>query len=143
MIEELKAIIDTNLPLTTNLANASACLNLLPDLNWCGFYLVKGESLYLGPFQGEVACTVIKKGHGVCGTAFLEKRSIKVDDVTKFAGHIACSSKSKAELVTPIFNKMGDVVGVIDLDAPILNRFTERDVALLEEVSRILSPLFD
>ena len=96
--EQLKNNLDKDLPLVSNLSNASAIINQLDDLNWCGFYLVQGDTLYLGPFQGEPACTIIPKGKGVCGTAFELKQTIVVDDVNSFKGHIACSSLSKSEI---------------------------------------------
>ena len=139
--EQIKEIVDANLPLISNLSNASAILNQLDDINWCGFYIVKDDSLYLGPFQGEVACTIIPKGKGVCGTSYLEKRTIIVDDVNKFKGHIACSSKSKSEIVTPIF-KNNEVVGVIDIDSPIYSRFNINDQKELEQIAQILGDLF-
>lgn len=141
MIEKVRAIIDKNIPLMSNLSNVSAILNEMDNINWCGFYLVSEDKLFLGPFQGEVACTVIEKGRGVCGTSFLRKETIIVDNVNEFPGHIACSSKSKSEIVTPII-KDGEVVGVIDIDSPIYNRFTQNDKNVLETIADILSDLF-
>ena len=142
LIKQLKAIIDPHLPLITNLSNASALLNQLDNINWCGFYLNDGEKLILGPFQGEVACTVIPYGKGVCGTAYETKRTIIVDDVNEFKGHIACSSVSKSEIVVPIIvNSI--VKAVIDIDAPIYKRFNEKDALLLEECAKMLEVLFD
>ena len=141
MIEEIKALIDKDLPLVSNLSNASAVINQMDNLNWCGFYLVKDNTLYLGPFQGEVACTVIPFGRGVCGEAALKKESIIVDNVLEHKNHIACSSKSRSEIVVPII-KNDIVVGVIDLDSPIFNRFTLKDKEELEEVANVLSDLF-
>ena len=141
MLKQIEAIIDKYLPLVSNLSNVSAIINKLENINWCGFYLVKGETLYLGPFQGEVACTIIPKGKGVCGTAFKEKKTIIVDDVNKFKGHIACSSLSKSEIVTPII-KDNEVVAVIDIDSPIYSRFNEKDQLFLEKVAGLLSVLF-
>ena len=141
LLKQVKSIIDKDLPLISNLSNVSAILNQLDNLNWCGFYLVKDNYLYLGPFQGEVACTTIPYGKGVCGTAFKEKKTIIVDDVNKFIGHIACSSLSKSEIVTPII-KNGNVVAVIDIDSPIFNRFNNEDKVFLEEIASLLSELF-
>ena len=141
MVEELKAIIDKDLPLISNLSNASAVLNLYPDLNWCGFYLVKDNELYLGPFQGEVACTIIPFGRGVCGEAALKKETMIIPNVLEHKNHIACSSRSRSEIVVPII-KNGVVVGVIDLDSPLFNRFTNKEKEELEEISKILSELF-
>lgn len=141
MVEELRAIIDKDLPLISNLSNASAVLNLYPDLNWCGFYLVRDNELYLGPFQGEVACTIIPFGRGVCGEAALKKETMIIPNVLEHKNHIACSSRSRSEIVVPII-KNGEVVGVIDLDSPLLNRFTDKEKKELEEISKILSELF-
>lgn len=141
LIQQIKAIIDPNIPLVANLANASSLLSKLEDINWCGFYIAKGNVLYLGPFQGEVACTTIPFGKGVCGTAAKEKRTIVVPDVYKFDGHIACSSLSKSEIVVPIIVN-NEVKGVIDIDAPIYDRFHDNEKLFLEEVSQLLEVLF-
>lgn len=140
LLDQIFSIIDEDLPLYTNLANVSAILNQMGDLNWAGFYLVHNDELILGPFQGEVACTKIAKGKGVCGTAFLKKETIIVDDVNEFVGHIACSNKSKSEIVTPII-KDDKVVGVIDIDSPIYSRFNEKEKNFLNEVSHQLAKL--
>ena len=141
LTKELQSLIDKDLPLISNLSNASALLNNLPNINWCGFYLVSGNRLILGPFQGEVACTVIPFDKGVCGYAYRNKKTIIVDDVNKFDGHIACSSLSKSEIVTPII-KDNEVKAVIDIDAPIFDRFNEDDQRLLEEIADVLKELF-
>ena len=141
MIEEVKALIDKDLPLVSNLANVSAVLNKMDNLNWCGFYLTKDNTLYLGPFQGDVACMVIPFGRGVCGESAQAKRSIIVGNVLEYPNHIACSSLSRSELVVPII-KDDVVYGVIDLDSPIFNRFTNKDQVMLEEIAKILSDLF-
>lgn len=141
MISKVKAIIDKNIPLVSNLANISAILNEMKDINWCGFYLVKDNKLYLGPFQGGLACTIIPFGRGVCGTAALEKKTLIVDNVLEFKGHIACSSKSRSEIVTPII-KDGSVVGVIDIDSPSFSRFKEEDKNVLEIIANEVAVLF-
>ena len=141
LIEQVKAIVDKDLPLISNLSNASAVLNQLENINWCGFYIKQGDALYLGPFQGDVACTRIPLSKGVCGAAAREGKTLIVPNVNEFPGHIACSSLSKSEIVTPII-KDNEVKGVIDIDAPIFNRFDENDQKLLEEIAKILSPLF-
>ena len=141
LLEQVKSVIDKELPLVSNLSNVSAVLNQLDNINWCGFYLVKDSTLYLGPFQGKVACTTIPYGKGVCGTAFKEKKTIIVDNVNEFKGHIACSSLSKSEIVTPILVN-DDVVAVIDIDSPIYSRFGENEKNLLEEVAKKLANLF-
>ena len=142
LIKQLKAIIDPELPLISNLSNAAALLNTIDNINWCGFYLNDGEKLILGPFQGEVACTVIPYGKGVCGTAFETKSTIIVEDVNEFKGHIACSSVSKSEIVVPII--VNNIVkAVIDIDAPVFNRFNQKDAVLLEAFAKELEVLFD
>ena len=141
LTKQLIALIDKDLPLITNLSNASALLNTLEDINWCGFYLKEGDSLYLGPFQGDVACTIIPISKGVCGKAAREAKTVIVPNVNEFPGHIACSSLSKSEIVTPIILD-NEVKAVIDIDAPIYNRFNENDQKLLEELAEVLAPLF-
>ena len=141
LLGKIKAVIEPTIPLMSNLSNVSALLNELPNINWCGFYLRKDDYLYLGPFQGEVACTIIPLGKGVCGYSASTKQTIIVPDVNLFAGHIACSSLSKSEIVTPII-KDNVVVGVIDIDAPIYDRFSNSEANLLEEVADILKDLF-
>ena len=141
MIEKIKAIIDDKIPLISNLANVSAILNEMEDINWCGFYLAKDDKLYLGPFQGELACTIIPFGKGVCGKAAVEKKTLIVDNVLEFKGHIACSSKSRSEIVTPII-KNGSVFGVIDIDSPTFSRFKEEDQKVLEKIANEVAVLF-
>lgn len=141
IIEQLKSVLNKDLPLVSNLSNASAIINQLDNLNWCGFYLVQGDYLYLGPFQGEVACTTIAKGKGVCGTAFKKGTTIVVDDVNQFKGHIACSSLSKSEIVVPI-SKNEEIKAVLDIDSPMYNRFNEIDKEYLEKIAILLSDLF-
>ena len=141
LLKKVEAIIDKDAPLISNLANISSILNEMDNINWCGFYLVKGTDLYLGPFQGEVACIKIPFGKGVCGSAAVRKESIIVDNVLEFKGHIACSSKSRSEIVTPVI-KEDRVVAIIDIDAPIFNRFNNDDKELLEAVANKLEDLF-
>ena len=141
LTKQLIALIDKDLPLMTNLSNASALLNTLEDINWCGFYLKEGGVLYLGPFQGDVACTTIPLSTGVCGKAARDGKTVIVPNVNEFPGHIACSSLSKSEIVTPIIAN-NEVKAVIDIDAPIYNRFNENDQKLLEELAEVLAPLF-
>lgn len=122
----------------SNLANAAALLwHSLSDLNWAGFYLLEGKKLVLGPFQGKTACIEIPLGRGVCGTAAAEDRTLLVEDVHAFRGHIACDSASNSEIVVPL-RKDGAVVGVLDLDSPSYCRFTEEDRAGLEAFAAIL-----
>ncbi|MBO5256133.1 MAG: GAF domain-containing protein [Clostridia bacterium] len=121
-----------------NLANASALLyQTLDNLNWAGFYLMENGQLVLGPFQGKTACIEIPVGRGVCGTAVARGETILVKNVHEFPGHIACDSASNSEIVVPI-RKNGEIIGVFDIDSPLLGRFTEDDQAGLEEFVRIL-----
>lgn len=141
MINEIKAIINKDLPLVSNLSNITSILKDMDNINWCGFYIADGNTLYLGPFQGDLACTVIPFGRGVCGTSALNKETLVVPDVTKFPGHIACSALSRSEIVVPIILD-NEVKAVIDIDAPIVNRFTEEDKKELEEIANLIAPLF-
>ena len=141
ILSQLKEIIDKDLPQVTNLSNAAAILNQLENINWCGFYLKEGDYLFLGPFQGDVACTKIPLDKGVCGKAARDQKTIIVDDVNQFPGHIACSNLSKSEIVVPII-KDNQVKAVIDIDAPIYARFTVKEQAFLEQCAEILAPLF-
>lgn len=121
-----------------NLANLSALIYAaLEDLNWAGFYLLEGDTLILGPFQGKVACVEIPVGKGVCGTAVQENRTQLVPDVHQFPGHIACDSASRSEIVVPI-RAGGSIIGVLDIDSPTRNRFSETDQVGLERLVRIL-----
>ena len=135
LLPQIKSIIENETDLIANLANISACLKTQFNWLWVGFYLVKEEELVLGPFQGPIACTRIKKGRGVCGTAWQEMKTIIVADVEKFPGHIACSSLSKSEIVLPIIRN-GEVIGVLDVDSEQLGFFDEIDQGFLEEVVR-------
>lgn len=140
---ELRALIEDEPGLVGVLANISSVLHETLSPLWTGFYLVQGGELVLGPFQGPVACYRIKKGRGVCGTAWAEDRTIIVPDVEKFPGHIACSSLSRSEIVVPIHNTKGDVAGVIDIDDESLDRFTHAEAELLQSVAEMLKPYFD
>ena len=141
MKEQIKSIINKDIPLVSNLSNVAAILKDLKDINWCGFYLVNKDYLYLGPFQGDVACTIIPFNKGVCGACYQKKETIIVPNVNEFEGHIACSSLSKSEIVTPII-KDNKVVALIDIDAPIYDRFHEEEKELLESTAEILKELF-
>lgn len=135
---ELEAVIEGEPDAIANLANAAAIIfHGLPDLNWAGFYLMKGGELVLGPFQGRVACVRIAVGRGVCGTAVAQRRTLKVDDVHAFPGHIACDAASRSELVVPMFAGR-EVVGVLDLDSPRPARFGDEDVLGCERLVAIL-----
>ncbi len=133
LIPQIKALLDGEPDLIANLANVSAALKEQFRWLWVGFYLVKNNELVLGPFQGPVACTRIKKGRGVCGNAWADAKTLIVDDVEKFPGHIACSSLSKSEIVIPLMSN-GEVVGVLDVDSEALNSFDETDKLYLEQI---------
>jgi L-methionine (R)-S-oxide reductase len=126
---------------TANLANLAAALRQAFGFFWVGFYLVQGEQLVLGPFQGPIACTRIRRGRGVCGTSWAEARTVLVPDVEAFPGHIACSSDSKSEIVVPIF-KNGEVVAVLDVDSDQLNDFDHDDQVALERLMTLASKWF-
>lgn len=134
----LTGLLEGERDVTANLANASALLRLaLQDVLWVGFYLLKEGELVLGPFQGKPACIRIPLGKGVCGTAAREDRTVVVEDVSRFPGHIACDGESRSEIVLPI-HREGELFGVLDLDSASLRRFTERDSAGLEAVVQVL-----
>jgi L-methionine (R)-S-oxide reductase len=142
LYQDLAAQIDSLLTgetdITANLANAAAALfQTLPSLNWAGFYLARGQELVLGPFQGKPACVRIPMGRGVCGTAAASRRSVVVPDVHAFPGHIACDSASRSELVVPLINKE-TLIGVLDLDSPLLARFDAQDQAGCETLANIV-----
>lgn len=127
----------------TILANAAALLwEALDDINWAGFYIMRGGRLELGPFQGKTACTVIETGRGVCGTAAAEDRTQLVPDVHAFPGHIACDSASRSELVVPLHRK-GALYGVLDIDSPSKGRFTESDRKDIEGFACTLEEVLD
>ena len=127
LAQQLTGLLEGERDMIANAANMSALLfQFLPDLNWAGFYFMRGPELVLGPFQGKTACVRIAVGRGVCGTAVERKASIVVPDVHAFPGHIACDSASRSELVVPLI-KDGRVIGVLDLDSPNPNRFDEED----------------
>ncbi|SCX77648.1 GAF domain-containing protein [Pseudobutyrivibrio sp. AR14] len=138
LAEQLKALAEDEPSYIPVLSNASALINQnLDDLNWAGFYLIDNDSLLLGPFQGKVACIRIKLGRGVCGTAVQNDETIIVPNVHEFPGHIACDSASNSEIVVPIHNN-GKIVGVLDIDSPSLNRFSQTDKEGLELFVRTL-----
>src|SRR3954462_4496842 len=137
LLSQARALLEGERDFTANAANLSSLLfHSLPDLNWAGFYWLKGSELVLGPFQGKPACVRIALGRGVCGTAARERRTILVPDVNAFPGHIACDAASASEIVLPIV-KGTRLIGVLDLDSPKPARFQEIDARGLEEVVRI------
>lgn len=142
ILDNIVAIIDKDVPLISNLANLSYVLKFyFKNTDWAGFYLMKNNVLYLGPFQGDLACTVISLNAGVCGKSAYLKQSILVPNVHEFEGHIACSSSTNSELVVPII-KDEKVLGVIDLDSNLINNYTNEDVKILESIANVIADLF-
>jgi GAF domain-containing protein len=133
LIPQIRGLLEGETDFIANLANVAAALKEQFGWLWVGFYLVKGEELVLGPFQGPVACTRIKKGRGVCGTSWAKAETLIVPDVEKFPGHIACSSLSRSEIVLPLM-KGNEAVGVLDVDSTDLNTFNEVDQHYLEQI---------
>src|ERR1700754_1682129 len=138
LVVQLLSLLKGEFDFTANAANFSALLfNSLPNVNWAGFYFLRGEELVLGPFQGRPACVRIALGSGVCGTAAITRRSLLVPDVEAFPGHIACDAASRAELVVPLLCNEA-LLGVLDLDSPVLARFDEVDRAGCELLVSVL-----
>ena len=147
LIPQIKGLLAGEPDLIANLANVTAALKEQFGWLWVGFYLVKPDSknnseveLVLGPFQGPVACTRIKKGRGVCGTAWQKAKTLIVADVEKFPGHIACSSLSRSEIVVPVIRN-NEVIGVLDVDSDALDQFDETDKKYLEEIVASITPV--
>jgi L-methionine (R)-S-oxide reductase len=135
---ELRKLITNQTDFLANISNFAALLfNSLPNLNWAGFYLLRGSDLVLGPFQGKPACSCIAMGDGVCGTAALQRAAVLVPNVHAFPGHIVCDEASQSEMVLPVF-KSSRLIGVLDLDSPQLGRFDETDRDQIESLLRIL-----
>lgn len=137
LIPQLKGLLEGETDLIANLANITAALKEQFGWLWVGFYLVKNEELVLGPFQGPVACTRIKKGRGVCGSSWADAKTLIVPDVEKFPGHIACSSLSKSEIVVPVIRNE-TVVAVLDVDSLDWNSFDQTDQLYLEEIISLI-----
>ena len=142
VVPQAEALIDGEQDLTANMANLSALLHGAFGFWWTGFYRVVGEELVLGPFQGPVACTRIRYGKGVCGSAWKAGESIVVPDVELFPGHIACSSESRSEIVVPV-KKGGEIIAVLDIDSRELNCFDDTDMMYLERIVEYLMPAED
>ena len=137
LVVQLLSLLKGEHDFIANAANFSALLfNALPNVNWAGFYILRGDELVLGPFQGNPACVRIPMGKGVCGTAAQRRETIVVPDVNAFPGHIACDTASRSEIVVPLI-KNGRLVGVLDVDSPLLARFDDEDRAGLEQLSAI------
>ncbi|WP_150272032.1 GAF domain-containing protein [Paenibacillus tepidiphilus] len=139
VLSQLAALMEGETNAIANLANASALLKFsLPDTNWAGFYLFDGKELVLGPFQGLPACIRIPLGRGVCGTAAAERRTLVVDDVHAFPGHIACDAASNSEIVVPLI-KDDRLLGVLDIDSPLKHRFDDEERRFLERFAAMVS----
>ncbi|MGB1518353.1 MAG: GAF domain-containing protein [Crocinitomicaceae bacterium] len=141
LIPQIEALVGDETDLVANLANVAAAIKQTFGFFWVGFYLVKGDELVLGPFQGPIACTRIALGKGVCGTSWEKGETIVVDDVDAFPDHIACSSLSKSEIVVPVI-KNGNVVAVLDIDSDTLSTFDETDAHYLNNLCEWLSSSF-
>jgi L-methionine (R)-S-oxide reductase len=137
LIPQIEALLHGEADLVANLANVSAALKEQFKWFWVGFYLVKGDELVLGPFQGPVACTRIAEGKGVCGAAWEQAKTLIVPDVEAFPGHITCSSLSRSEIVIPIFYN-NQIVGVLDVDSEELDQFDQTDAQYLEQIVKLL-----
>lgn len=137
LIQQVEGLLSTETDLIANTANLSSLLyHSLDQVNWTGFYLLQKDELVLGPFQGQVACTRIPLGQGVCGTAFSQSKTLRVTDVNAFKGHIACDSASASEIVIPLIVN-GKTIGVLDIDSPVLDRFDTDDQTGLESIVTI------
>jgi len=137
ILPQISSLLDGETDKIANMANVCAALKEQFNFFWVGFYLVKGNELVLGPFQGPVACTRIKLGKGVCGSAWEQKKTLIVPDVDLFPGHIACSTASKSEIVIPII-RSGNVIGVLDVDSEELNSFDETDADYLLQILELI-----
>ena len=137
---QCRSLTDKETDSVANMANCAALIfNSVPRLNWVGFYLLKGGELVLGPFQGQPACVRIALGRGVCGTAAESHSMLRVADVTKFPGHIACDSESRSEIVLPLLTDDSHLIGVLDVDSPELDRFDAEDEAGLSVIAEIIA----
>ncbi|UOQ54246.1 GAF domain-containing protein [Hymenobacter cellulosivorans] len=141
LLPQIEALTTGEPDLVANLANTAAALRQAFGFFWVGFYLVKNDELVLGPFQGPIACTRIRKGKGVCGSSWAQAQTLLVPDVEQFPGHIACSSESKSEIVVPIL-KDGQVVAVLDVDSDQLNDFDQDDQTALEQLMQLAATWF-
>lgn len=138
LVPQIAALLEGEDDLIACLANISAALKTQFDFFWIGFYLVKEDELVLGPFQGPVACTRIKKGKGVCGAAWEQNKGLIVPDVEKFPGHIACSAFSRSEIVLPLIRD-GKTIGVLDIDSDVVNSFDQTDAHYLQEIITLIN----
>ena len=137
LLPQVQAVMDENVDIIANMANMAAMLHETFGFWWTGFYRVIGSELVLGPFQGPLACTRIPHGHGVCGSAWKERRTLVVPDVEQFPGHIACSSASRSEIVVPVFHH-DEIIAVLDIDSDRLATFDQTDAEYLEQMVMLL-----
>lgn len=140
LFPQIKSIVEDEKDTIANMANISACLYETFRFWWVGFYRVVGDELVLGPFQGPVACTRIRKGRGVCGTSWQREETVIVPDVDQFPGHIACSGASRSEIVVPVFHN-GKVTAVLDIDSDVLDKFDDTDRLWLERIVSLLADI--
>ncbi len=137
LVKQAAALLEGVFDPIANMANLSALLYWsLPDINWVGFYRLKNGHLLLGPFMGQPACVHLQLGRGVCGTSAAQRKTIIIPDVRQFEGHIACDADSRSEIVVPLVNK-GQLIGVLDLDSPLTDRFDEECAKALEEIAEL------
>ena len=143
LVQSVHSLCEGNFDYISNAANISAVIfEHVPNINWVGFYFLRNNSLYLGPFQGKVACTLIPIGKGVCGTAVAEQKIQRIDNVHEFPGHIACDAASNSELVIPLWVN-NSIIGVLDIDSPLFSRFTETDENIFRQITDIFSTYSD
>jgi GAF domain-containing protein len=139
LLPQIEGLLSGEDDLIANMANMVAALQMTFNWLWVGFYIVRGEQLVLGPFQGPIACTRINKGKGVCGTAWQSGAIQLVPDVEQFPGHIACSSLSKSEIVLPVRNAIGEIIAVLDVDSEMLNQFDDIDAKYLAKIIKLIN----
>ena len=139
LLPQIKALIGNEPDMVANMANLSAALQQAFDFFWVGFYRVIDKELVLGPFQGPIACTRIRMGRGVCGTAWKEQKTLVVPDVDQFPGHIACNAASRSEIVIPFYDSQANILGVLDIDSDTLNTFDEIDARYLNKMLQLLT----
>jgi len=139
LVPQIRALVEGERDLIANLANVAAVLKEAFGFFWVGFYLVKDGELVLGPFQGKLACTRIAFDRGVCGHAYTTRATVVVPDVDRFPGHIACASESRSEIVVPLFDKNGEIFGVLDVDSDRLDDFSDQDKKGLEAIGKLIS----
>ena len=139
LLPQIQGLLSGEDDLIANMANMVAALQMTFSWLWVGFYIVRGEQLVLGPFQGSIACTRINKGKGVCGSAWQSGAIQLVPDVEQFPGHIACSSLSKSEIVLPVRNTLGEIIAVLDVDSEMLNQFDDIDAKYLAKIIKLIN----